>query len=531
MFTSTNTGNHKIPPELYRGAGSGSSLPREASSTTTEQDHLRPGSPEFQLSASTADIGGMLERAYRGSEERLFDKVCRAIRCQSFWSGPHISLAKIMVQEAFGGSIGALRAADHDAAKKVVKFCNSHFDPVTGAVRLNPEVLASGKANPLDARLREFFREGASGDDGVGSERVFQRSGKLLARGASFYAAMDDLLTIPDKLDRIERDIIETTKILRLVDQKKIDGELFWLVLGALDYAKSHSLSLYNAVTFEERKGQLSQDSDYQMAKASSLKLAELSTITFYRFLLGHDIQIPSVKLRHVAETVRDIVDYLRTKRLDTKALKLQECDHPLVIALHANENALRFYETEVIVALPLGGLQSGFVTRFAFNEVLGTNPDLLIVPLSTHNGSEKQSRHLSVDEIVDHILTGSVKGKNVLVTEDNSNTGRTAKIISDALRKAHAVDVHVAVIEKDPRRVFIKQALTSEGERKAKDLGFVANLDHPDFDTAIRPVPVLCRIPYPGMFGVQLVRSMAHRVIANYQDAITKPSSPKPTE
>ena len=74
------------------------------------------------------------------------------------------------------------------------------------------------------------------------------------------------------------------------------------------------------------------------------------------------------------------------------------------------------------------------------------------------------------------------IQNKNVLVLEDNSNTGTTLSRISSAIEKQTPASLHISVAELDPLRVHVKS--------RGKPI-VATDVMHPDFSTAVSVVPI----------------------------------------
>jgi len=309
----------------------------------------------------------------------------------------------------------------------------------------------------------------------------------------------------------MERDLRKTLGIINTVSRDSLNKTDYLYYLGALDYFKSHSISLYQVITHAERKGVLDSDSSYARCKAFSLALSKFGVRAFFQHALGHGVG-DNKGLELYQTLLNEVFDYLHSPQFAPKLsepgrFKLQECDHPAVIGLNAHENARKFANTEVIVALPLGGLQPGLATQFAFTLVYDKEPALITAPLSMHSGQETSIGHISNETLTEMLLKHNVTGKSVLVTEDNSNTGNTVTAITRALYAAGAKEVHVSLAELDITRIKLKQNVEPP-------FPHIANLDHPDFSTAVRSVAIRERSTTPGKIGSQIVKLYADRVL-----------------
>lgn len=430
-------------------------------------------STPYQLSSESVDIPSMLERASQSIKGRA----------ESFFSN-------IKNSDLWSNEPGALSLRSYENPARC-------FERLAGSVRIE-----KGPDQIENRALGLFFSS---------PRHTVYRAGNHETRGPAYYVGRDNLLTPLEKLESMEVDMRRALAVINTVQRDSLNKTDYLYYLGALDYLKNHAIALYQVVTHAERKGVLDSDTKYSRAKAFSLALSQFGVRSYFQHALGYGVG-DNRGLELYPTLLNETFDYLRSPEFAPKLaepgrFKLQECDHPAVIGLNAHENARKFVGAEVIVALPLGGLQPGLATQFAFSLLHNREPALITAPLSLHSGQETSTGHISNEALTEILLKYNVAGKSVLVTEDNSNTGNTISAITRALYAAGAREVHVSLAELDITRIKLKQNLQPP-------FPHIANLDHPDFSTAVRTVAIREDSRVPGKIGAQMVKLYAERVL-----------------
>ena len=367
---------------------------------------------------------------------------------------------------------------------KSVPGWQNRFNKITGAIRLG---------DPYEVTLNDltyyFSKE----------HRIYTRGSRTENRGEAYYVAHNQGLDPRTRLRYLSRtatsafETVHETYALR----SEMKSEDYMYFLGVLDNLKGAALTLFNAYIYPERENLIAHAWDPQKLhhRANLFNAAEGLTRMFYQALTGYQFDISMDDLIAYEAAISNAVHELRNDKAlmshisnhdHAKRFKIQEVDHPLIIAANAHANAQRFGKVDCIVGLPFGGLQSSFATRFAMQAVHGSLPSILAVPLSTHSGWMRNKKHISAHSIQDYVrhkldlpLT-QYSNENphptmsVLVTDDNSNTGGTFNIMRHALEGAgiKPENIHMSVVEHDPGRIRIKQnSFDSETIRPSEDV------------------------------------------------------------
>lgn len=428
-----NRFNVSIPDELYQ----------------TESDQDESGQSDYALPSSEVNIGAMLQTARDTMRERITKAE------QDLWEAPiwgrHLSY-KDMIQ---------------DPADSMLLF-----EPRTGALRIGD------LGQDLDPALGTYY-------DLPG--RTYEAVGGLNEnRGERYYVSIDpEKPTAKEKLPIMLEDILEGLETVDRVDRETMQPKDYMSYLGVLDTTKQHALVALHALTFPERSGKFRETVYYQQHRAQAVDLVTKTNRMFYQALLGREFD-PELSLHTLAEEATHLMHYLEDHETPANHFKSQEIDHPLVIGLGAFQNAVQHPDADIIIAIPSGGTQVGIATQLAEEILYDRKVDIGLLPLSLHSGSTHLPEHFNIDKAIAYLSDHfNLKGKNVLVTEDNSNTGRTAQTAKEALTAVGAGEVHITITEADVHRVMLKQL----SDKKPSQ---VVNLGHPDFQSTAGIVPIL---------------------------------------
>lgn len=224
-----------------------------------------------------------------------------------------------------------------------------------------------------------------------------------------------------------------------------------------LDYAKQYALTMFHAAQYPMRTDFL-EDTEIQPIDYAGLA-ARHATRAFYLDILGHDTYAIHSELESAKNYLNEPSVEAVIVSADKKSFKMQELDQPLTILASSLLAVSDHPNTELIYALPAGGTQHGIVTQLLY-ELKNRNrdtPSLDYLPISTHSTGKKALQgdvSPSIDAIVQRT---NPTGKNVIICEDNSNTGTTLSLASDVISASSPASLHVSIVEFDPRRLEVK--------------------------------------------------------------------------
>lgn len=359
---------------------------------------------------------------------------------------------------------------------KEQKKCNlSIFDGSTVEETCNYFEKVTGSPIMDDNSLRSFaiYRENPFGKVNICKDRIE-------SRGPSYYIAAHPEISDPNIiLNQIIRDLNNCIEEIGNCSRKHISKKTLMGYIGIIDLLKHQSLCLYHALTFPERSKK-PDSAEYETVKNQLFcHLVKPTVRMFYQSLLGLEFdEAPDQdwiqKKKNIVSTVSQ---YLTRSELKKNHFKLEDIDHPIKILLHSFSVVTKYPNIDTIVFLPSGGTQIACITQLMYELIQNTKPSMVPSFLSTHD--VKQS--YDTESLTPILSIPAVIGKKVLVTEDNSQTGNTAHIISKSLLQAGARCVYVTLAEVDPIRVV---------SRSARGEVSIVNPLHTDFDTAIGYVP-----------------------------------------
>jgi|GEM_PF-6713042 len=323
------------------------------------------------------------------------------------------------------------------------------FEPLSGSIYLTEGDLTT-----------DFFRN---------PSRLDSLGKTVKNRGLNYYISINPLRNNKkEKLAVIEQDIHDLKVALSM------EGISWREKAALLDYAKQHALTLYHAIQYPVRFGVLLTSRHNAILK-NSQETAIKVVSDFYSHLLGESVGTDSIAL------LESTLQEAKQISMQTEYFKMQELDHPMVILGNGYGNATTYKDTDLLVGLPSGGTQLAIVAKLFMNK-LGSNPELGFVPVSTHSAKRTDGREMTDARLEKFVSEFDIKDKNVLIIEDNSNTGTTLSRMHNVVEKQNPKSLHVSVAELDPFRVQVK----AHGEPIT-----ATDITHPDFSTAVNVVPI----------------------------------------
>jgi adenine/guanine phosphoribosyltransferase-like PRPP-binding protein len=427
--------------------------------------------PPYSFDSDAINLTHMLALLQRSISDRL-DTVLVEMQTSPAW-GP-------------GTSLLSLRSAE----------VKSPFDRITGTLQFNPGI---GSAEIVD-----FYRQPG---------RLSIKHGKAFTRGYRYHVGADKELNTQQKLEIISEDIADACNVIQsLRDVESIPEESYWGYLGVIDVLKHHYLSLFHAVTNPAKFNQNANMEEFAQVKDRAFLLARHFTRALYQTLLGrdHDSEIDLLELETFT---RILVDYLnrQAQHNGSEMFKIAEIDHPLTIMLGVHANITNHQNIDVILALPTGGTQIGIATQLGYELYYQRSTRLHCVPLSTYSRNPTFEGLTTDAELCEYLGHLDIQEKDVLVAEDNSNTGATAQRITKALQDSGVSSSVVTIIEADVRRVVSNQR---KGAGKSRA---VANLLHPDY-SPVGIVPII--VGNSDRSSRQIRKVVAEKIIRSSKDS-----------
>ena len=113
-----------------------------------------------------------------------------------------------------------------------------------------------------------------------------------------------------------------------------------------------------------------------------------------------------------------------------------------------------------MIIGLPAGSTELAYAVRAAFEVFRNVSAPVVLVPASVHSikhdFDQPEGNPLHIDKILDH-YKGRMRGKRIIVVDDNSSTGRTMEIMRKGLQVCKPASVIAHVAEADITRTMIR--------------------------------------------------------------------------
>lgn len=340
------------------------------------------------------------------------------------------------------------------------------FEPGTGAINVPSEQVSTSP-------LGEFFT----------SLRTRQQDGFTQLRGLTYYTALDSSKTTPEKkLDVMRRDIAEGLDIVDSIDRRGLGPMDYLLYLGILDHFKAHTLTVFHALTFHERTGEIPDDTRYMDIRKEAQRLMFTVTRAYYQTCLGRSFD-EGYNPPQIRSALEKVADYIANSGHSVEHFTFAEVSHPLIILLGAHEAAHKKPHPDMIIGIPSGGTEVSVATHLMYETLYPdqNTADIRFVPLSFHYNGQRGINHGRLVEILR--ASTSVEGRRVLIVDDNSNSGSTLQRMVDATIYVGANSVAVHIAEIDSGRLI---ANAKKGDFADFGEAMVVNMYHPDFKTAM---------------------------------------------
>lgn len=349
------------------------------------------------------------------------------------------------------------------------KFNSEIFDPATGAIMIEGQI--------PESELGEFFT----------ASRICEVENHTELRGVNYYISLDKYRNEPTKkIQVISNDIQDGLQVLSKVDPKEIRTEKDYLLyLGVLDYLKMHSITIFHALTYGERSLHIPEDETertrYFQYRDQSLQLMQTLTRSFYQASIGQ-LEVLPTNPQDLLFSAKSLLEYLKGTVKPDEFFKFTypEVNNPLVIMLGAQEAAIENPNIQTIIGVPSGGTETAIATQLAYEYLHNYSPEVLFIALSMHSKFSDKLNTEQLTQLIQTLYPNSVQGKNVLLIDDNANTGSTIQTMSEAVLALGALSESVHLAQHDPTR------LKDKYERKRIPFGSLFRFDHPNHKTTM---------------------------------------------
>lgn len=359
---------------------------------------------------------------------------------------------------------------EYVSLKQVANFADS-FGSILGEIRI-PQL----STHPS---LSSYFA----------TDRIHKSNGIYGLRGPRYFVCVDERYNPTQRMNNMLHELHVALATIDAIDRKTLRPEDLLSYLGVLDNAKQQALTIFHALTYDERRSGIPDNPQYLTLRSHLFEIAVGTTRSFYEACLGRNFtSLPS------PSDARCLIDEIGQHGpiTDSKRFKIQELDNPLKIMLSAYSVATNA-PVETVIGFPSGGTQMAIVTALA-NELLHDLPpqatNIVSVPLSQHSGTTK----VGARPISDNLLQSSVgmfsdviRGKHVIIVDDNSSTGATMERGTIAIQRQNPASIRRGVCEIDPKRMLVRARMPLVNGRVTG----VADLRHDIFKCAAGVAPI----------------------------------------
>ncbi len=316
----------------------------------------------------------------------------------------------------------------------------------------------------IDGSLRSNVdpRTGAYKDFFSRKGRVSIEHGAYYFRGERYLAADDKRRDVSATAEIFREDFEDALRMLALeVDTK--NESTFLEKAALLDCMKNSAISMLTAIIQEEKIGRFRlDDKEYQQSRESLVQVAQHCVHAYYGFITGennvyeHAYKAIGNHQEGVAQASEYILKRNTAGTFNKGYFTRPELANPLVLLASAYTNVIECKEVypEVIIGPPAGGVELAYLQQIAFSTLRSKDCDVLLLPISLHSIKKTFPEGVLQEQgVVEYIQHASalLTGKNVLLVDDNSSTGRTIQKIYDLLTEyAPPSNFSVSVAEAD---------------------------------------------------------------------------------
>lgn len=304
--------------------------------------------------------------------------------------------------------------------------------------------------------------------------RKYGDTNEFILRGPRYLAALDEHLSVIQKLSIYYEDIYEGLEVLN-VNYDPIKHTHFLAVAPVLDYIKNALITLYNAYTHRERIGHGEHSNkEYQELKQTLLEAVNESVICFYLSFVDQYSNdrfrnlktfLDEVMLRKILNVV---TKEFREFKFSSRAVVRPEASHPLILASFAHNIYTKYPAIKLVFGLPAGGTELACLVHKYFEYKTQYAIRLILLPLSMHTA--KRDFSIRTNKIDKRYLKEVHKTKlddesvNSILVDDNSSTGQTIEVAQKLIRKSNgSINLLCAVAEAD----IIRTRLKSQDKKK----------------------------------------------------------------
>lgn len=348
---------------------------------------------------------------------------------------------------------------------------NNTFDPIIGSLLLT------------ETQKCQLLKIGFDEND-------FSIENKLYgSRGRTYYEYLNETSNPTEKLNKIKESVI---RFISLSKRNLNQIEQFIIV----DYIKHFALVIFHFITHRERSGNYYlTDLNYQEVRTLSLDFVIESTQKYAKCILGEQ---SNVKFNtDISRLIEKVIVFNTSSPADLFRFKMLEVDDPSLYSISAMKICDNFEIPDLIISIPSGSTAFGyFLQEFILHEKKTYVP-VIPVTISTHSGLfffKSMATQQDISNFIKHELHKNsfeiLKGKRVLIVDDNTNTGTTLELIGTTLTALGFENVNYGLIEWDPIRILAQYYPNSK--YKESYLNKIVNTLYPDFIKSVsKDIPI----------------------------------------
>lgn len=297
----------------------------------------------------------------------------------------------------------------------------------------------------------------------------FKKYGRLATKGDTYYlrgerylAAINPNLEAKQRLDILFEDFVDGINILFNETKEVSTNEfIFKQELAVLDYVKNSSVTILNALIQYEKKGIFRlDDKEYTDIRKLAVLIAQRCVKIYFSYLIGdfQNFRIVIENLKKQLSSFEYVIRYMeqeyREGVLKNESFSRPEANHPLIIGAHSLLNSeKKDLHPDIIIGFPAGGTELTLAQQYAFEISKHYQPQIVLMPLSLYSVMQMPKIPMNENPTITPITfleqyRKSIDGKEVMIVEDNSNTGNTIQRFYDLITenfKPQKVTVFVA--------------------------------------------------------------------------------------
>ena len=319
------------------------------------------------------------------------------------------------------------------------------------------------KGNLPQNELGQFFsKEG----------RVFVENNATHLSGPNLFVALDNSKTrksSPEKLKIIENDLGDALEILKNTNRPEkgdpnSEGN-FTLYLGVLKYASGHLNTLFNVYTYRERYSpetttNILTNPEYLETREKLQKILIQYTRMFYQACIGDEFDeqlIPPDQVIDIVKSTSHLIQLTQYGKKKEHSFSVPELINPITTLLSAHEAALKLEgKPKTLIGIQSGGNESTIALQYAYEKIYGKKIPLILFPISVHSNKPPSVEQTvtSLKKLLKDNLNELLVNRDILMIDDNANTGETFNLLSSALENLGVKSHNVMVLLFDPGRL-----------------------------------------------------------------------------